>query len=213
MFDVNDIVGKDFGYWYVLEYGYKRKKGRRHYYHYYKCICKCGKIKFVNREHLLDGKSKSCGCFAIEQRKINAIVHDLYYNNKKLYGIYSGIKERCLNSNNKAYSNYGGRGIKICDEWKNDFKVFYDWAMSNGYQENLTIDRIDVNGNYEPNNCRWITRKEQSRNKRNTIYITYKNETKPLIIWCELLNLPYAKVKYRLKHLNWNAEKAFSAWL
>lgn len=107
----------------------------------------------------------------------------------RIYSIFSDMKTRCYNKNYKKYKNYGGRGIKICDEWLNDFQSFYSWAMSNGYKDNLTIDRIDVNGNYEPSNCRWITIEEQQNNRRETIRVTYKNVTRTLSQWGEILNI------------------------
>lgn len=91
-------------------------------------------------------------------------------SNTKLYRVWNSMKQRCYNSNDKFYFCYGERGIKVCDEWRKDFKSFYDWAMRNWYQENLTIDRIDVNGNYNPSNCRWVSMKEQNKNKRNSVY-------------------------------------------
>ena len=110
---------------------------------------------------------------------------------KRLYSIWTNIKSRCNNSNVPGYKNYGGRGIKICSEWQEKFECFYKWAISNGYKDNLSIDRIDVNGNYEPSNCRWVTRIEQSQNKRNTIRINYNNETLSLRRVCDILGLNY----------------------
>lgn len=109
------------------------------------------------------------------------------------------MNDRCYNKNNKRYKDYGGRGIIICDEWLNDNKRFFNWAKSNGYNDNLTIDRIDVNGNYEPNNCRWITLQQQNRNTRRNIYFTIKGVTKCLKDWCKDFNIPCSTVRYRLK--------------
>lgn len=117
--------------------------------------------------------------------------------------------ERCYKENNKDYNMYGGRGVVVCDEWLNDKTKFFDWAINNDYREDLTIDRIDPNGNYEPDNCRWTDRKQQTRNRRNTKYIEYLGETKPLGEWCEILGLNYKTVYHRLMYYNWPIEKAF----
>lgn len=136
------------------------------------------------------------------------------YRNKKkdnfrLWSIYHDIKKRCNNPNSARFKDYGGRGIKMCDEWLNDFDSFADWSKNNGYSDELTIDRKDVDGNYEPQNCRWITIKEQCRNKRNTVLVEYNGVTKPLIVWCEELGLIYDTMHYRIKKRGWSVEKAF----
>ena len=155
------------------------------------CICECGNLTEVELNHLTRNNSKSCGCFRIKHDKSNI----------RLYNIWGNIKQRCYNKNNHGYKNYGGRGVAVCSEWLEDFQAFYDWSMVNGYADNLTIDRIDVNGNYEPSNCRWVDRKQQSRNRRNIKLITYKGETRPLVEWCELLNLDYQNTYKRLYKL------------
>lgn len=109
----------------------------------------------------------------------------------KFYQVWNGIKQRCYNQNNKQYKNYGGRGIKVCDEWVNNFELFYDWALNNGYEDGLQIDRIDVNGNYEPSNCRWVDRYVNNNNRRNNITFTYKGETMSLRAWCRRFNISY----------------------
>lgn len=129
--------------------------------------------------------------------------------NKRLWGIYHGMKKRCLNKNDARYKDYGGRGIKICKEWLLSFDNFADWAKSNGYKDDLTIERIDVNGDYEPGNCKWITLKQQARNKRDTIRVTYRGVKKPLIEWCEELGLDYDTIHDRIFARNWKVEKAF----
>ena len=110
------------------------------------------------------------------------------------------MRERCYYPKEKRYAQYGGRGIIVCDEWRNDFKAFYDWAMANGYKDNLSIDRIDVNGNYEPSNCRWTTLKVQANNKRSHHYITIGDETHTLAEWLEKVNLTRRAFYNRVKN-------------
>lgn len=117
------------------------------------------------------------------------------------------MKQRCLNKNQKVFKYYGERNISICDDWRNDFQVFYDWAMANGYAKNLTLDRIDNNGNYEPSNCRWVTMKEQRRNSRQNIYVKINGETKVLIDWCKIYNIKYTTVMSRIND-GWDIIKA-----
>ena len=126
------------------------------------CECYCGTI-FKLRKYSLK-TTKSCGCLQRESIKQKTITHNLSSHN--LSSRWRGMKGRCYNPNNNKYINYGARGIIVCDEWKNDFKAFYDWSIKNGYSKELSLDRIDVNGNYEPSNCRWTDAKTQARNIR-----------------------------------------------
>lgn len=119
--------------------------------------------------------------------------------NRHLYDIWAKIKQRCRNPESQRYMDYGGRGIAICDEWHDDFDVFIEWAMNAGYEIGLTIDRMNNDGNYEPDNCRWITKKEQNRNKRTNVMVTYHNRTMSLMNWCEELDLPYYTIQKRIK--------------
>ncbi len=128
----------------------------------------------------------------------------------KLHPVWRNMKGRCYNPKHEKYPVYGGRGIKICDEWRNSFQAFYDWAMTHGYQDGLSIDRIDVNGNYEPSNCRFATRKEQGRNIRNNRHVTYKGETKTIPEWSEIAGLPYMVVYSRLVYHGWSVERALT---
>lgn len=142
----------------------------------YKCLCDCGNEKVVRKLHLTNGKTISCGCYHREKLGDGRRKHGLAHKDR-LYKVWLNMKNRCYNKNNNHYKNYGERGITVCDEWKDDFQAFYDWCKSHGYEEeiresgrnNLTIDRIDVDGNYEPSNCRFITNKENCLNKRNTM--------------------------------------------
>ena len=120
------------------------------------------------------------------------------------------MKNRCYLKSHHAYSCYGARGITVCAEWKDDFEAFYDWAISNGYSEELTIDRIDNNGSYSPENCKWSTREEQVNNRRSCVLITYNGETKNLMQWCKLLNLPYKLIHQRMHLKNISFEEAIS---
>lgn len=129
-------------------------------------------------------------------------------DNARLYNIWRNMKQRCYNKNHAKYKNYGGRGIQVCDEWRTDFMLFYNWAINNGYKDNLTIDRIDVNGNYEPDNCRWATPKQQSRNTTKNRYYTINNETHCLSEWCEILNLNYKTIYARIFEFNWPVMQA-----
>lgn len=157
------------------------------------CQCDCGNYTIVKGKQLLNGNTKSCGCL----RKEVKIKHGKY--NTRLYTIWRSMKQRCYNKNNIRYKHYGGRGVAVCDEWLNDFMTFYTWAVSHGYDDNLTIDRIDVNKNYEPNNCRWLTLPQQNRNTRRNRYFTINGVTKCLKDWCIQYNVPYSTVQHRLK--------------
>lgn len=127
--------------------------------------------------------------------------------NVRLYRIYWAMKSRCYNKHYPHYKWYGARGITVCDEWLNDFMSFYNWAINNGYNDNLTLDRINSNMNYTPSNCRWANPKMQARNRRNNKYITINGETHCLKEWCEILNLNYNKIRQRLRY-KWSIEKA-----
>lgn len=134
------------------------------------CKCDCGNEKIVSGNNLRNGSTKSCGCI----KNLGNTKHSLC--NSRIYRIYTNIHQRCYCKYSTIYKHYGGRGITICDEWKNDFLSFYSWAINNGYADNLTIDRIDTNGNYEPDNCRWVTMKIQNYNRRSSLKFEHNGE-------------------------------------
>ena len=191
----NDLTGKTFGKLEVI--GVHDTGSRKTYY---VCQCDCGNIKVVRADALISGATKSCGCIKKEQDKINLSAnHKHKMSGTRIYETWQDMKRRCYNKQNARYDRYGGRGITVCDEWLNNFQSFYDWAISNGYSDDLTIDRIDNDGNYEPSNCRWSTAKEQCNNRGSNINITIGNATKSLMCWCEIFNVDYKKVYARYK--------------
>lgn len=127
----------------------------------------------------------------------------------RLYGIWLQMKNRCNNEKTARYKDYGARGITVCDEWCNDFKAFYDWSMANGYSDDLTIDRINNDGNYEPSNCRWITIKQQSRNTRHNTLLTLNGEAHCLIEWSEITGITKSCIQDRLRY-GWSVERALT---
>lgn len=196
-----DLTGQKFGLLTVLEFA-----GNDNYRSsMWKCLCDCGNISIVRSHDLKSGGTKSCGCL------MHAPAYNRTHNESKtrLFREWANMRNRCQNSNNRSYERYGGRGITVCDEW-NNFITFRDWAYDNGYQDNLSIDRIDVNGNYEPDNCRWATTLEQANNKRSSFMITYFDETHSLSDWCRILNLPYSVIYSRIHIYNWDFETAIS---
>jgi len=171
--------------------------------------CCCGNIKLIRASSVKHGYTKSCGCL---QREIAKRVNTIHgFSRTKLYQTWKNICRRCYNKDDKDYKYYGSRGIIVCDEWKNNFKVFYYWSIKNGWKEGLEIDRKDNDGNYEPNNCRWILHKYNNRNKRNNRIIFAFNEQKCLIEWAEDKR---CVVDYKCLHLRikrgWNIEKAIT---
>ena len=155
--------------------------------YFWECLCDCGNTTLVNVNNLKNGHTKSCGCTKKMKEK-----------NPRLYSIWRHMKSRCY-TNSSANKYYCLKGIKVCKEWKNDFISFYEWAMKNGYQNNLTIDRINNEGNYEPNNCRWVTYKEQANNRTNNYLLTYNGETHTIAEWADIMHINYWTLRSRIK--------------
>lgn len=174
----------------------------------WECVCDCGNVIQTSAGYLKSGHTTSCGCYCKERTKEALTKHGK--TGSRLHNIWFCIKSRCYNDNNDAYHNYGGRGIKMCDEWKDNFSAFYDWAISNGYRENLSIDRINVDGDYTPDNCRWATDKEQCSNTRRTHFITFDGKTMCLHDWESYLGFSRGTISARINKLNWTIEKALT---
>ena len=164
-----DLTGQRFGYLTIIKKAGKNKSDKI----LWLCKCDCGKLKIIQGASLKSGRTKSCGCL---RKKGARRTHG--FKHTRLYCIWQGIKKRCLNKNTPNYHIYGGRGITICQDWLNSFVSFYKWAMGNGYADNLTIDRIDLDGDYSPSNCRWITQAEQNRNTSRIRWIEKNDGTK-----------------------------------
>lgn len=180
----------------------------------WRCKCDCGKEVIKTTTYIRRSPCPSCGCYKLEVRRThpNHLIHgqSAKHNTTRIYRIWANMKARCYTPSYTRFENWGGRGISVCDEWKNDFQAFYDWAMSNGYQDNLTIDRIDNDGDYHPNNCRWVSYKTQTRNSRTNRMITFNGETRCLNEWSEIVGIDRHTITVRLNQLNWSIERALT---
>lgn len=190
-----DLTGQRFGRLVVL--GYAGSKGR---HSAFLCKCDCGNGKIINGDSLRRGVSKSCGCLHREQVSKLMLTHGLTKHYRRICSALRNMISRCDNPKNKFYKDYGGRGITVCNEWRESVKSFVSWSLANGYEENLTIDRIDNDEDYSPENCRWITPKEQNRNMRSNIVLSIDGETKILKDWAETWGLNYQTVGRRYRH-------------
>lgn len=168
---------------------------------FWECQCDCGRQTTVTGTSLRNGRVKSCGCWHKEESALRAASQFTKHgkNQTRLYRIWKSMRTRCLNPHSKDYSNYGGRGIVPCSEW-NNFEIFEKWAVSHGYQDGLTIDRINVNKGYSPENCRWISRSEQNNNKQNTVRYTVNGITKTVLEWSKESGISYGVLLSRAKN-------------
>jgi hypothetical protein len=207
-----DLTGQRFGRLTVLERDCLERQGKGDVR--WICICDCGEYSSVVARSLVHGATKSCGCLNKEPTAKSAYRHG--QNKSRLYHVWDGMKSRCYRPNARGYKNYGGRGITVCDEWRDNFVAFRDWAMANGYVENTekrkggcTLDRIDVNGNYEPSNCRWVNATFQANNTRRNYMITAFGQTKSLAQWARDTGISYSALTWRVKS-GWPIEKALT---
>ena len=197
-----DLTGKRFGRWTVLGRAPDHVCDSGYHQIMWNCRCDCGTEKAVRGKSLRYGISKSCGCLQREELSERASRHGGF--GTRLYAVWNSMRQRCLNPKHRAYENYGGRGITICKEW-DDYSVFRDWAHSVGYQDDaergeFTLDRIDVNGNYSPDNCKFSNMREQNGNRRCSIYIVNGNESHSLAEWADILGEDYSVLWYKYKN-------------
>lgn len=197
---LEDLSGKKFGRLTVISMNHDTKDKRVRW----NCICDCGNKAVVRACNLKSGEVKSCGCLANANNKTHGM------SKTRLYTEWANMKYRCYYSRNSSFENYGGRGIKVCNEWKDNFQAFYDWAMENGYKDNLTIERKDTNGDYCPENCCWIPASEQANNRRMNLQIEYNGKTQNLKQWCNELNLDYKRTHNRIFKLGYSFEEAIT---
>jgi hypothetical protein len=194
--NLDEVIGQKYGKLTILSA--ERMDG----YVMCRCQCECGHIKDVRLGNLRTGHTKTCGNHSKE------FVHRTHGMSKtRLDRIYRKMRNRCNNPNDDAYKHYGLRGITVCDEWLSHPESFFEWALSNGYSDNLTIDRIDNAGNYEPTNCRWITMKEQCENRSSNRLLTFRGETKTVTQWAEHFNIKSSLIFDRLDR-GWSVEDA-----
>lgn len=193
--------GYTFGYFTVVkEAPYKiRNNGQK--VRMWECRCECGNVRYLNRREIVTEKRKSCGCKFNELQRLKATVHG--DSHTRLHNIWSGMRERCYTKSDFHYKWYGERGIKMCDEWKDDYVTFKEWAVSNGYSEQLTIDRINVDGDYSPENCRWVTLKVNANNKRNNHRLNVLGGSWTLSELEDMTGINQETIRHRLR-LGWS---------
>lgn len=211
---LKDETGNVYGKLTVIERAEDKIYGKdKRHFPAWRCLCECGNEVVVVGQSLRRGLTVSCGCRKQDEdykllQKEKQTIHG--ERGTRLYDCWRGMKKRCLNPNDDHYPGYGGRGITICEEWRDNYVAFSTWAKENGYSDDLTLDRIDVNGNYEPSNCRWATAEEQQRNKRNNRLITFNGETLTLVEWSERTGINRCTITNRIDKYGWSVEDALT---
>lgn len=206
-----DETGNRYGRLVVLE----KTNCHRNSQYWWRCICDCGNEVIVPGYRLRNGTTKSCGCFGKEHAVLMGKAKRTHgHSRTPLYSIWIGMKERCFNENNWAYSYYGGRGVTICDEWRNDFSAFYEWAIENGYDETApsrqcTLDRINNSGNYEPSNCRWVGTYEQANNRRDNRRLVFNGVPHTFTELASITGLPRELIRGRF-YRGWSTDEIFN---
>jgi hypothetical protein len=199
-----DITGQKFGKLTAIK---RTKKSDKTGNIYWYCECECGGNIITQGRNLRKGLVSSCGCVQKENARKMNFKHGM--SRGRIYEILCAMKSRCYCKNDENYKRYGERGIEICDEWRNEngFKNFYEWSIANGYQNNLTIDRIDVDGNYCPENCRWVTQKQQMQNTRRNRYINYEGKIYSISELSEKLNLTYMQTWHKFRNVSFGMDE------
>lgn len=195
-----DITGRKYGRLTVISRIPNRQS-------YWLCRCDCGNEKEIHSGNLTSGRQVSCGCYGAEARKLNRTHGE---TKTRLYQIWGNMKSRCYNPNVFSYYRYGARGIKVCEEWKKSYDAFREWALKTGYNDDLTIERKDVNKDYCPENCRWATWEEQANNKANSRFVEFKGEIHTVAEWARSLGMDHRALWDRLFVQNWSVERALT---
>lgn len=199
-----DMTGKKYGMLTVIDKDHQDGRGEW----YWKCKCECGNEKVVSGYKLRSGNTSSCGCLQSAWRK-HGPRHTHGMTNTRIYSIWSNMKARCNNPKCYEYHAYGGKGIRVCNEWLR-FEEFYAWASTHGYADGLTIDRIDVNGNYCPNNCRWTSQSEQALNRTDNHLVTAFGKTQTIKEWSLESGINYDTIERRINAYHWAPKRAVS---
>ena len=204
MAQFQNIAGQRFGRLLVLDNHIPSTDGTK-----WLCRCDCGVEKYVSIRKLRNGHTISCGCFNKEKALELNYIHGDSRTGERLYSIWRNMKARCRAQSGYNYNTYGARGIKVCSEWENSYTSFKNWALANGYSDELTLDRIDGNKGYFPENCRWATTKEQSLNRRTTKLLTFNGKTQYISEWAEDLGISPNLIYTRLSR-GWELDKVLS---
>ncbi len=204
-----DLTGKRFGRLTVIKRADDYISPSGNHSTQWFCQCDCGNACIIAASSLIHGITSSCGCKSIETTKELCTTHGM--TGTRIYNLYYSMRGRCYNPDSISYKKYGAKGITVCDEWMGEdgFINFYNWSMANGYQEHLTIDRIDGTKGYSPDNCRWATYKEQANNTKATVFLTYKGETKPASEWSEITGISQSAITGR-KRKGWTDEECLT---
>lgn len=190
---VKSLAGQEFGRLTVIKMTDKRSSDKCVIW---ECLCSCGKRIEVAGARLTSGNVKSCGCLRSDVSREKLLKHGL--RKHPLYQVWSDMKQRCNNAGNDAYKNYGGRGISVCEEWNGDFEAFYEWAMINNYRKGMELDRANNDDGYSPNNCRFVDRKTNARNRRSNVNVTYNNKEMTLAEVVEITGIKYGTLWNRI---------------
>lgn len=201
-----DISGQKFGNLTAVKFDHRDecKVGGQHYWLF---LCDCGNEVVLRKNTVTSGNTKRCSCCAAKRSAEASTVHGGV--GTRLYREWAGIVQRCTNPKNTSWERYGAKGVTVCNEWRS-FSAFREWAYANGYNDSLTIDRINPNGNYEPSNCRWASVREQANNKQGTLWIEYGGERLQLSYWADRLGINYHTLYDRLYLHGWSVEKALT---
>jgi hypothetical protein len=185
-----NLTNKEFGYLTAICVDDSKSNSK---HTYWKCKCVCGNTRSLQTYQLTSGKVTSCGCMNKKTKK-----SEIISKNRRLYSVYCSMLARCNNPKSISYKSYGAKGIKVCEEWK-EYSNFYEWSINNGYDDKLSIDRIDNSKGYSPSNCRWIPLSEQAKNRTNNVLYTHNGETHIMSEWCKILGFSFTLAKSRRK--------------